>query len=86
MNEIEDTKNNKAASIPFGNGHRQCSSQDLARFALKVICAELMQYVTFIDGGSEVNLGRYKQRNTVQPKHIAIAITFDWKYLIQYWA
>jgi len=77
LNETEKIKNNKAASIPFGGGHRQCPGQDLARFELKVICARLMQHVTFIDGGPEVNSGGYKQRDIVQPKHIDVAIKFD---------
>ncbi|CAF3333760.1 unnamed protein product [Rotaria sp. Silwood2] len=50
--------NNKAASIPFGGGHRQCMEQDLARLELKAICVRLMQYVTFGDGG-------YKQTDRV---------------------
>lgn len=77
LNETDEVKNNKAASIPFGGGHRQCVGQDLARFELKVICARLIQHVTFIDGGPEVNSGGYKQRDTVQPKHIGVAIKFD---------
>ena len=76
---IEDhlTNDSRAASIPFGGGHRQCIGKDLARFELKVICARLMQYVTFIDGGSEVNSGGYKQTDTIVPKHMGVIIIFD---------
>ncbi|CAF3976364.1 unnamed protein product, partial [Rotaria sp. Silwood1] len=78
LNQSEEIgNNNKAALISFGGGHRQCAGQDLARFELKVICARLMQYVTFVDGGPEVNSGGYQQRDTVQPKHIGVAIKFD---------
>ncbi|CAF4338802.1 unnamed protein product [Rotaria sp. Silwood2] len=77
LNESEEGNNNKAALIPFGGGHRQCPGQDLARFELKVICARLMQLVTFVDGGPEVNSGGYKQRDTIKPKYIGVAIKFD---------
>lgn len=63
--------------MPFGGGHRQCIGQDLARFELKVIAARLMQYVTFGDGGSEVNAGGIVQTITVMPKHVGVTITFD---------
>ena len=76
-NQSPEFNNNKAALIPFGGGHRQCPGQDLARLKLKVICARLMQYVTFIDGGSQVNSGGYQQRDTVEPKHIGVRIKFD---------
>lgn len=77
LDQSEETINNKAALIPFGGGHRQCPGQDLARFELKVICARLMQNITFVDGGPQVNSGGYQQRDTVQPKHIGVAIVFD---------
>jgi cytochrome P450 len=35
----EDKNHHPYALIPFGNGHRQCIGQDLARFELKVIVA-----------------------------------------------
>ena len=77
LNQFEETINNKTALITFGAGHRQCPGQDLARFELKVICARVMQYVTFVDGGPHVNSGGYQQRDTVKPKHIGVAIVFD---------
>ena len=71
-------KNNPAASIPFGGGHRQCMGQDLARFELKVICARLMQFVTFGDGGSKLNAGGYYVMDTTnKPKKLAITLKFD---------
>ncbi|CAF1377938.1 unnamed protein product [Rotaria sordida] len=69
--------NNKAASIPFGGGHRQCMGQDLTRLELKAICVRLMQFVTFGDGGPEVNAGGYNEMDTILPKHIGVTITFD---------
>ena len=68
---------NKAASIPFGGGHRQCPGQDLARLELKAICARLIQHVTFGDGGPDVNAGGYTQTDTILPKHIGVTINFD---------
>ncbi|CAF0952627.1 unnamed protein product [Rotaria sordida] len=65
------------AFIPFGSGHRQCIGQDLARFEFKVIAARLMQYVTFHDGGPQVNTGGQVQTITIMPKHIGVSITFD---------
>ncbi|CAF0778546.1 unnamed protein product [Adineta steineri] len=73
----EDANHHAYASIPFGGGHRQCIGQDLARFELKVIMTRLMQYVTFGDGGVDVNAGGYVQKMTVIPKHIGITVTFD---------
>ena len=76
---IEDHQSNdrRAAWIPFGGGHRQCIGKDLARFELKIICARLMQYVTFGDGGPEVNSGGYIQKDTIIPKNMGVTITFD---------
>lgn len=68
---------NRAASIPFGGGHRQCPGQDLARLELKAICVRLMQHVSFGDGGSAVNAGGYKQTDTILPKYIGVTINFD---------
>ncbi|CAF3829220.1 unnamed protein product [Rotaria sordida] len=73
----EDTNHNPYAFLPFGSGHRQCIGQDLARFELKVIIARLMQHVTFIDGGPEVNAGGQVQGLTVMPKYIGVKIKFD---------
>ena len=76
-NDVDEKLNTKAALLTFGGGHRQCIGQDLARFELKVICARLMQNVTFTDGGPEVNAGGYLQRETVLPKHVGVKISFD---------
>lgn len=65
------------ALIPFGSGHRQCVGQDLARFELKVIAARMMQYVTFLDGGSDVNAGGYDNGLTVKPKKVGVTVQFD---------
>ena len=65
------------AFVPFGSGHRQCIGEALARFELKVIAARLMQYVTFHDGGPQVNTGGQVQTITVMPKNIGVRITFD---------
>ncbi|CAF1451183.1 unnamed protein product, partial [Rotaria sordida] len=73
----EDKNHNPYAFLPFGSGHRQCIGQDLARFELKVIVAKLMQHVTFIDGGPEVNAGGQVQGLAVMPKYIGIKIKFD---------
>ncbi|CAF3835859.1 unnamed protein product [Rotaria sordida] len=72
-----ENKNNLSALIPFGGGHRQCMGQDLARFELKIICARLMQFVTFGDGGPELNAGGYDVTDTIKPKKLAVTITFD---------
>ncbi|CAF1440467.1 unnamed protein product, partial [Didymodactylos carnosus] len=73
----EDKDHHPYVSIPFGGGHRQCIGQDLARFELKVIATRLMQYVTFGDGGAEVNSGGYVQKLMTLPKHVGVTITFD---------
>ncbi len=73
----EDKDHHLYASIPFGGGHRQCIGQDLARFELKTIIARLMQYVTFGDGGDQINAGGCVQKMTVIPKHIGVTITFN---------
>ncbi|CAF1464672.1 unnamed protein product [Rotaria sordida] len=73
----EDKNHNPYAFLTFGSGHRQCIGQDLARFELKVIVARLMQHVTFIDGGPEVNAGGHVQGLTVMPKYIGVKIKFD---------
>lgn len=72
----EDSHHNPYASLPFGGGHRQCIGQDLARFELKVIIARMMQHVTFIDGGPDVNSGGHETRFTILPKHVGISIEF----------
>jgi hypothetical protein len=51
--------------------------QDLARFELKIICARLMQFVTFGDSGSEVNAGGYNVTDTNKPRKIGVTIIFD---------
>ena len=73
----EDKNHHPYVFIPFGSGHRQCAGQDLARFELKLIAARLMQYVTFGDGGPEVNAGGYLQKLTIGPRHVGVTITFD---------
>jgi cytochrome P450 len=73
----EDKNPHSLAFIPFGSGHRQCIGQDLARFELKVIAARLMQYVTFGDGGPELNAGGYINGLTVKPKKVGVTIEFD---------
>lgn len=72
-----EQKNNLAASMAFGGGHRQCMGQELARFELKIICARLMQFVTFGDGGPELNAGGYDVTDTNRPRHLGVTITFD---------
>jgi len=76
-NDPDEKLNTKAALFTFGGGHRQCVGQDLARFELKIICARLMQNVTFTDGGAQVNAGGYLQRETILPKHVGVKISFD---------
>jgi len=73
----EDKNHHLHALIPFGSGHRQCIGQDLARFELKVIAARLMQFVTFGDGGPEVNSGGHLTNVTIKPRHIGVTINFD---------
>jgi len=73
----EDKNHHPYALIPFGNGHRQCIGNDLARFELKVIVARLMQHVTFGDGGPQVNSGGHLTRVTIMPKHVGVTIKFD---------
>ncbi len=73
----DDKTHHPYALIPFGGGHRQCIGQDLAKFELKVIAARLMQYVTFGDGGSEVNQGGYEQKLATVPRYLGVTITFD---------
>ena len=72
-----ENKNNLSALLTFGGGHRQCMGQDLARFELKIICARLMQFVTFGDGGPELIAGGYDVTDTIKPKKLAVTITFD---------
>jgi cytochrome P450 len=76
LNDPEN-KNNLSALMAFGGGHRQCMGQDLARFKLKIICARLMQFVTFGDGGPELNAGGYEVTDTNKPKKLGVTITFD---------
>lgn len=73
----QDKNHNPYALIPFGGGHRQCIGQALARFELKVIAARLMQYVTFGDGGPQVNAGGHAIRLAIVPKHIGVTIDFS---------
>ncbi|UJR27840.1 hypothetical protein I4U23_009106 [Adineta vaga] len=73
----EDKNHHPLAMFPFGYGHRQCIGQDLARFELKVIAARMMQYVTFIDGGTKVNNGGFINGLTVKPKNVGVIIQFD---------
>ncbi|CAF2844304.1 unnamed protein product [Rotaria sp. Silwood2] len=75
--QLEDKAHHPYALIPFGGGHRQCIGQDLAKFEFKVIAARLMQHVTFVDGGPEVNQGGYEQKLTIVPRHLGVTITFD---------
>lgn len=73
----EDKNHHPCALLAFGGGHRACIGQDLARFELKVIAARLMQYVTFSDGGAEVNAGGFTTKFTMKPKKVGIKIEFD---------
>jgi cytochrome P450 len=75
----EDRDHHPYGAIPFGGGHRQCIGQDLARFEVKVITARMMQYVTFGDGGPNINTGGYLQRMTTMPKNVGVTISFDEK-------
>ncbi|CAF1178689.1 unnamed protein product [Adineta steineri] len=70
-------RNNLSALMAFGGGHRQCMGQDLARLELKLICARLMQFVSFGDGGNEVNSGGYDVANVNKPKKIGVTVRFD---------
>ena len=73
----QDKSHHPYAFIPFGGGHRQCMGQDLAQFQLKIIIARLMRYVTFADGGSQVNSGGYVTKFSTIPKYVGVTITFD---------
>ena len=77
LNDSEDKNHHPYAWIPFGVGHRQCIGQELARFEIKAITARLMQYVTFLDGGPEVNSGEHDSQFTNKPKHVGVTISFD---------
>ncbi|CAF2830066.1 unnamed protein product [Rotaria sp. Silwood2] len=72
-----DKNHHPYALIPFGAGHRQCMGEDLARFKFKVIAARLMQYVTFGDGGPQVNAGGHLPRIAIMPHHVGVTIEFD---------
>lgn len=72
-----EQKNNLDALMAFGGGHRQCMGQDLARFELKIICARLMQFVRFGDGGDQVNSGGYDVTDTNKPRRLGVTVTFD---------
>jgi cytochrome P450 len=73
----EDKNHHSYAYLPFGAGHRQCIGQDLARLELKAAMARLMQYVTFGDGGPELNAGGHFENVTTQPHHVGVTIEFD---------
>ena len=73
----EDKNHHSHALIPFGSGHRQCVGQDFARFELKVIMARLMQFVTFKDGGPEVNSGGFISNVTEKPRKIGVFMDFN---------
>lgn len=73
----EDKHHHPMAFIPFGNGHRQCAGKDLAQFELKVIIARLMQYVTFGDGGPQVNSGGATFGVINIPRCVGVTIHFD---------
>jgi len=73
----EDKNHHLYAFLPFGGGHRQCVGQDLARFEFKVIVARLMQYVTFSDGGPELNAGGHIEGLVSKPKKVGVTIDFD---------
>jgi cytochrome P450 len=73
----EDKNYQPYANIPFGEGHRQCIGQDLARLELKAVIARLMQNVTFGDGGPELNSGGHFENITTQPHHVGVTIEFD---------
>lgn len=73
----DDKNHHPMAHLPFGNGHRQCLGKDLALFELKIIGARLMQFVTFGDGGDEINSGGYLLGVTTMPKYVGVTINFD---------
>jgi cytochrome P450 len=73
----EDKDHQSYAYLPFGSGHRQCIGKELAQFELKLIAARLMQYVTFGDGGSELNAGGHLTGVTIMPRHVGVTINFD---------
>ncbi|CAF1306496.1 unnamed protein product, partial [Adineta steineri] len=73
----EDKHRHPCAFLPFGNGHRQCIGQDLARLELRIILARMLQQVTIGDGGPEFNTGGCIQRLTIVPKHVGVTIQFS---------
>ncbi|CAF0843135.1 unnamed protein product, partial [Didymodactylos carnosus] len=73
----EDKNHHPYALIPFGGGHRACIGQDLAKLELKIIITRLMQFITFEDGGEDINSGGHKQGLTVTPKNLAVYVQFD---------
>lgn len=72
----EDKNHHSYALIPFGGGHRQCVGQDLSQFQLKLIITRLMQFVTFGDGGSQINSGGFISGVTEKPRNIGVTIEF----------
>ena len=72
-----DKNHHRYAFIPFGGGHRACTGQDLALFQLKVIAARLMQYVTFGDGGLDLNPSEYTRDPSLRPKRVGVTVNFD---------
>ena len=75
--QSDDKDHHPYGSIPFGAGQRKCAGQQLARLELKAITARLMQFITFGDGGPEVNSGGHLQKLTVLPKNVGVTIIFD---------
>ncbi|CAF0843057.1 unnamed protein product [Adineta steineri] len=64
--------------MPFGGSHRACIDQDLAFFGLKPAIISLMQRVSFEDSVDATNnSGKYIQRLTCFPEHLAVRIRID---------
>ena len=73
--DAPDRNHHPFAFSPFGNGHRACAGQDLARLELKVIAIRLMLFVTFADAPG--NNGGHRQRLSIMPKELAVYMKFD---------